>query len=108
MDTVANTGGQDIVVLAVYTEKSNAIAAMKCSIGRGVTVLVGTHPELDPKWLASQLDTVAIDQGLREESVRSDETVRSHVKDQLEQCSAERRQYFNMLLHEAGLNKYMQ
>lgn len=108
MDPVAKAGGQEYVVLAVYIEKGNAIAAMKCSIGRGVALLVGTHPELDPKWLASQPDTVAIDQGLREESVRSDEAVRKHVRDQLERCSAERRQYFNMLMHEAGLGKYIQ
>lgn len=38
-------------ILAVYPEKGNAIAAVACRVGRGIAVLVGTHPELDPKWL---------------------------------------------------------
>ncbi|CAL5218350.1 g11 [Coccomyxa viridis] len=96
-------------VLAVYTEKNDAIAALKCSIGRGVALLVGTHPELDPKWLASQRDTVAVDQGLKDQNglKTHDEGVREHVKEQLERCDAERRLYIDMLLSEAGLGKYL-
>ena len=101
---------QAFQILAVYTEKSNAIAALKCSIGKGLALLVGTHPELDPKWLASQRDTVAIDQGLKDSSnaERHDEDVRKHVKEQLERCSAERKLYIDMLLYEAGLGGYLQ
>ena len=101
---------QAFEVLAVYTEKSNAIAALKCSIGKGVVLLVGTHPELDPEWLVSERDTVAIDQGLKitSDRQRTDEEVGGHVKAQLEKCSAERRLYMDMLLYEAGLGQYPQ
>ena len=101
---------QAFKILAVYTEKSNVIAALKCSIGEGVALLVGTHPELDPEWLVSQRDSVAIDQGLKDKSdqERRDEDVGAHVKAQLERCSAERKLYMDMLLCEAGLSKYLQ
>jgi len=33
--------------LAVYPEKSNALAAVRCTVGKGVAVLCATHPELD-------------------------------------------------------------
>ena len=100
---------QAFQILAVYTEKANAIAALKCSVGKGVALLVGTHPELDPKWLASQRDAVAVDQGLKGEPgiQKDDETTREHVKQQLEDYSAERKQYIDMLLIEAGLGKYL-
>lgn len=98
-------------VLAVYTEKEDAIAALKCCIGKGVALLVGTHPELDPKWLASQRDTVAIDQGLKDridDTLDHDGEVRERVKEQLERCSTERKLYIDMLLGEAGLYKHLQ
>ena len=96
-------------MLAVYTEKDNAIAALKCCIGRGTAVLVGTHPELESKWLASQPDTVAIDEGLKDgtSSHRSTEEVREHVREELEKCSKGRKQFFSMLLHEAGLGEHI-
>ena len=101
---------QAFQILAVYTEKANAIAALKCRVGKGVSLLVGTHPELDPKFLASQRDTVAIDQGLKDRNNlhNNDDQARKHVKEQLERYSAERKLYIDMLLLEAGLGKYLQ
>ena len=100
---------ENFTVLAVYTEKEDAIAALKCHVGRGRAVLVGTHPELAPKWLASQTDAVAIDQSFREDcpTQQSDEDVREGVREQLQRWSKERHEYLCMLLHEAGLGKHV-
>ena len=99
---------QSFKVLAVYTGKDNAIAALKCEIGKGVAILVGTHPELEPRWLASQPDTVAIEERLKSVGQRHDEDIRKHVREQLEKCSKERQEYFSMLMTEAGLGIYIQ
>jgi biotin--protein ligase len=99
---------QFLKVLSVYTEKGNAMAALKCEVGKGVAVLVGTHPELESKWLASQPDAVAIEEELKSVGERHDEDVRKHVRKQLEKCSKERQRYFVMLMTEAGLGKYIQ
>ena len=108
-DGERNIRTQGYQILAIYTEKRNAIAALKCSIGKGVALLVGTHPEVDPMWLESQRDTVAIDQGLKDKNnnQRHDDEVRNRVREQLERCSAERKLYVDMLLYEAGLGKYL-
>ena len=96
-------------VLAVYTEREAAIAALKCHVGRGRAVLVGTHPEVEPKWLASQPDAVAIDQAFREScsTQQRDEDVRKGVREQLQRWSNERHEYLCMLLHEAGLGEHV-
>ena len=106
----ASSGSAEtFTVLAVYTEKEDAIAALKCHVGKGRAVLVGTHPELEPKWLASQPDAVAIDPGFREVSStqQRDEDVRKCVREQLQQWSKERHEYLCMLLHEAGLGEHV-
>ena len=95
-------------VLAVYTEKDSAIAALKCEIGKGAAVLVGTHPELEPTWLSSQPDVVAIEEGLKSAGQRHDEDVRKHVREQLKKCSKKRQEYFSMLMNEAGLGRCIQ
>jgi glutamine amidotransferase-like uncharacterized protein len=95
-------------VLAVYTDMDNAIAALKCEIGKGAAVLVGTHPELEPRWLSAQPDVVAIEEGLKSGGQRHDDDVRKHVREQLEKCSKERQEYFSMLMTEAGLGIYLQ
>ncbi|CAL8470467.1 g10009 [Coccomyxa elongata] len=56
-------------VLAVYPDRRNGLAAVKCNIGAGVAVLVGTHPELDPKWLLAELEKVpAVEEALKPHS----------------------------------------
>jgi hypothetical protein len=34
-----------------HQEYARRVAAVRCSVGRGVAVLCGTHPELGPEWL---------------------------------------------------------
>lgn len=52
----SQTRGQalaQVQVLAVYSELGpGAAAAIRCRVGKGVAVLVGTHPELPPHALA--------------------------------------------------------
>lgn len=40
-----------VEVLATYKEMPGAAAAVRCTVGQGVAVLSGTHPELGPHWL---------------------------------------------------------
>ncbi|BDA44508.1 probable biotin-protein ligase at N-terminal half [Coccomyxa sp. Obi] len=56
-------------VLAVYPDKQNGLASVKCNIGAGVAVLVGTHPELDTKWLLAEPERVpAVEEALKPHS----------------------------------------
>ncbi len=112
--------------LAVYTEKDNALAAVRCFIGKGTVVLVGTHPELDTKWLSAASDIVpAVDSTLKTrgrcleatadcENTHGKDAVfgsrtngRESVKEQLEECAGERRMYLQALLQAAGLAQYL-
>mmetsp|Transcript_44254 Transcript_44254/g.112968 ORF Transcript_44254/g.112968 Transcript_44254/m.112968 type:complete len:295 (+) Transcript_44254:176-1060(+) len=43
-----------VKVLATYPERSDAPAALACSVGRGVAVLCGTHPETNPDALVEE------------------------------------------------------
>lgn len=47
---------QGIELLATYAEHEHAAAALLCHVGSsgGRAVLCGTHPELDPSWLAGR------------------------------------------------------
>jgi biotin--protein ligase len=68
MGPLAENGGTHAAyeVLAVYPEKHSSLAAVRCRVGGGIAVLVGTHPELDPRWLAAQPDIVpAVDAVLK-------------------------------------------
>lgn len=56
-------------VLAVYPDRRNGLAAVKCNIGAGIAVLVGTHPELDTKWLLAEPERVpAVEEALKPHS----------------------------------------
>ncbi len=63
-------------VLAVYPDRKNGLAAVKCNVGAGVAVLVGTHPELDPIWLLAELEKVpAVDEALKPHSASAPESI---------------------------------
>ena len=56
-------------VLALYPDRRNGLAAVKCHIGAGVAVLVGTHPELDTRWLLAEPERVpAVEEALKPHS----------------------------------------
>ncbi|MEW5299670.1 MAG: hypothetical protein WDW36_002662 [Sanguina aurantia] len=44
-----------VTVLATYDELGGDAAAVRCEVGNGVAVLVGTHPELGSEFLTPQL-----------------------------------------------------
>ena len=102
-------------VLAVYAEKSDALAAVSCVVGRGAAVLVGTHPELDPSWLQRESDRVpAVEENLRRISTgtaaagaESLIAVRQGVREQLERSAQERHLFWTALLEAAGLAQYL-
>lgn len=102
--------------LAVYPDKGNGLAAVRCSVGAGVAVLVGTHPELDPKWLAADSDRVsAVADELKPhaagaqqgESEGSLSISKGSVRAQLEKSRAERGLFWKMLLQAAGMGLYL-
>lgn len=113
-------------VLATYPDKGNSLAAVKCGIGAGVAVLVGTHPELDVHWLTTEFDQVpAVDSALLgtrfsapgaglEGSVTVSDSSEAHgedsegsVRKQLEKTAAERWKFWIMLLQAAGLGQFL-
>lgn len=49
--STAGRGSSQVQVLARYVDLEGQIAAVRCRVGQGVAVLVGTHPELDASWL---------------------------------------------------------
>ena len=102
-------------VLAVYAEKDDALAAVRCPVGRGAAVLVGTHPELDPKWLQQESDKVpAVEESLKRTSmgtaaigVDSVMAVKQSVREQLERSAKKRHLLWTSLLEAAGLAEYL-
>ncbi len=102
--------------LAVYPDKGSGLAAVRCPVGAGVAVLVGTHPELDPNWLATDSDKVsAVAEELKPHAAGGQPS-HSHgllrasgegVRDQLERCRAERGMFWRMLLQAAGMGRFL-
>ena len=123
----SSSSGHAYETLAVYTEKDDALAAVRCFIGKGLAVLVGTHPELDTKWLSAAPDIVpAVDSTLKTRGTCLETTAdcgstwakgaadfgrktdgRESVREQLEKCARERRMYLTALLQAAGLAQYL-
>ncbi len=90
---------------------------MNCLVGAGIAVLVGAHPELDPKWLLADIDRVpAVADDLKPNTTQGDGgmlDVQSgygfsgrSVRVQLERCRAERSLFWTVLLQSAGLGSY--
>ena len=103
-------GGGDLDVLAVYAEKGDALAAVRCAVGGGTAVLVGTHPELDPRWLQHESDQVpAVEEKFRRVPVDTSAVSGSavSVKEQLERSAKERHLFWTGLLQAAGLAEYL-
>ncbi len=75
-------------------------------------MLVGTHPELDPRWLQRESDQVpAVEEKFRRVPVDSDARAVSgsaaSVREQLERSAKERHLYWTGLLQAAGLAEYL-
>lgn len=104
--------------LAVYPEKSNALAAVRCTVGEGLAVLCATHPELDAIWLsepanlceggtAMDLDILTSMSGNNnsDDTKLPENVVR--LKNILTMHGEERGRYLQRLLIAAGLEEFL-
>lgn len=124
-----NTNASLYETLAVYPEKSNALAAVRCTVRKGIAVLCATHPELDAKWISeSNLhelgavidDKLVVDILLAKSSSSSNhDCINSKVnqaklpenvvklKEILTAHGEDRQRYLNRLLIAAGLEEFL-
>uniref|UniRef100_A0A061S017 Biotin--protein ligase n=1 Tax=Tetraselmis sp. GSL018 TaxID=582737 RepID=A0A061S017_9CHLO len=80
-----------IEVLAAYPERNYAAAALRCSFGRGIAVLCGTHPETIPS-------SLVVDGHTKGKA--------GELKRLLEEAAEGRRKYWNYVLR-AALPEYL-
>ena len=93
------SGRKDTCVLATYDDHGDLPAAVRCCVGKGLAVLVGTHPELHPDWLRGSSS-----EGAGQESkCRRVESVRLALLEDAQQ----RMLFWRTLLCEAGLADFL-
>ena len=108
---VAAGEGAGVTVLATYSQRAHAVAAVCCAVGRGRAVLCGSHPELHHSWLEAPSG------GARGDALRasvppagSDSHYQAHVASlsaELEAAEAERRAFWRALLRAAALGRLL-
>ncbi len=92
-------------VLAEYAELGGAPAAVRCRVGAGRVVLVGTHPELAPHWLDAACASGGPDgEGPRAGAAPALQARKAGVREALAVGAAARRRLWRMLLSEAGMH----
>ena len=93
---VGNGAQPSFQVLATYAQHEDRPAAVACSVGFGVAVLCGTHPELHPDWLLPPAGRSAID--MQQHMVLHKALLNDHLL---------RRHFWRSLLHECRLGPYL-
>lgn len=74
----------------MYPDRRNGLAAVRCNIGAGVAILVGTHPELDTKWLLAEPERVpAVEEALKPHSASRPQSSSSNDVDCMQQRARE-------------------
>jgi biotin--protein ligase len=92
-------------VLAEYAELGGAPAAVRCRVGAGRAVLVGTHPELAPHWLdAACAPGGPTGEGRGGGAAPVLQARAAGVREALAAGAASRRRLWRMLLSEAGMH----
>ncbi len=97
--------GSRFAVLAEYAELGGAPAAVRCRVGAGRAVLVGTHPELAPHWLDAACASGGPDgEGPGAGAAPALQARAAGVREVLAAGAAARRRLWRMLLSEAGMH----